>query len=324
MSFMRSHIASSVTGVPLELRDLALPLASGTRYVQGAGGNISIKQDDVLWVKASGTRFADAALRSIFVPLDLRAARAGALVAADLRSAVISVPETDGLRPSIEAAFHALMPQRVVVHVHSVGAVAAGVGDGLGAQSALSSTVPLDLVPYRRPGRELAQELVESGVAVERREAAALLLNHGLLVAAQTAQRALDLVREIEGVLAPRDLPQPEADPVAVDGMRFLFGPGTLDAAARAVLMSGVLTPDSAVYLGPRPFGATGTGASCVLLEDGAVGVSAALSADACQVVESLVAVALEARQPIRCLPEDEVSALVGWEAEQWRRAQQR
>jgi hypothetical protein len=43
--------------------------------VQGAGGNSSIKDGDVLWVKASGTWLADADAKDIFVPVSLGAAR---------------------------------------------------------------------------------------------------------------------------------------------------------------------------------------------------------------------------------------------------------
>ncbi len=39
--------------------------------VQGAGGNSSIKDGDVLWVKASGTWLADAEDKEIFVPVSL-------------------------------------------------------------------------------------------------------------------------------------------------------------------------------------------------------------------------------------------------------------
>ena len=39
--------------------------------VQGAGGNVSWKDGDVLWVKASGTWLSDAIGKDIFVPVEL-------------------------------------------------------------------------------------------------------------------------------------------------------------------------------------------------------------------------------------------------------------
>ena len=44
--------------------------------VQGAGGNVSWKEEDTLWVKASGTWLAEAAGKDIFVPVDLPHLRA--------------------------------------------------------------------------------------------------------------------------------------------------------------------------------------------------------------------------------------------------------
>ena len=39
--------------------------------VQGAGGNVSWKEGDDLWVKASGTWLADAVSQDIFIPVSL-------------------------------------------------------------------------------------------------------------------------------------------------------------------------------------------------------------------------------------------------------------
>ena len=41
--------------------------------VQGAGGNSSVKQDDVLWVKASGAWLSEAKEKEMFVPVELAA-----------------------------------------------------------------------------------------------------------------------------------------------------------------------------------------------------------------------------------------------------------
>ena len=43
---------------------------------QAGGGNFSIKQGDVLWVKASGAWLADAEIKDIFLPISLSGARA--------------------------------------------------------------------------------------------------------------------------------------------------------------------------------------------------------------------------------------------------------
>ena len=47
-------------------------IGSNPLLVQGAGGNISWKEGDVLWVKASGMWLIDATKENIFVPVDLK------------------------------------------------------------------------------------------------------------------------------------------------------------------------------------------------------------------------------------------------------------
>ena len=86
--------------------------------VQGAGGNISWKDDKELWVKASGKWIADAKKEEIFVKVDLK----------DLLEKINnqnfgSSPQLlskSNLRPSIETLMHALMPQKFVLHLHAI------------------------------------------------------------------------------------------------------------------------------------------------------------------------------------------------------------
>jgi len=66
--------------------------------VQGAGGNSSVKDGDVLWVKASGTWLADAEDQDIFVPVSLSAART-ALALGDEHSKVVEMRKRGVLSP---------------------------------------------------------------------------------------------------------------------------------------------------------------------------------------------------------------------------------
>src|SRR5262245_52636510 len=99
-----------------ELRRMSARVGKNILLVQGAGGNSSVKDGDVLWVKASGTWLADAENEDIFVPVALSAARA-ALARGDERVPLAPNANTT-LRGSIETALHALMPHPVVLHVH--------------------------------------------------------------------------------------------------------------------------------------------------------------------------------------------------------------
>src|SRR5688572_6371043 len=51
------------------LKTLSARVGADTLLVQAAGGNTSLKQDGIMWIKASGTWLQHAQLRDIFVPV---------------------------------------------------------------------------------------------------------------------------------------------------------------------------------------------------------------------------------------------------------------
>lgn len=312
-------------GILADLNRHAEAIGRDRTLVQGAGGNLSGKVGDVLWVKASGTRFVEALDRPVFVAVDTVRARTEVLEVEDLRHLVVECADERASRPSIETALHTLLPHRFVFHVHSVGAVAASTARDQGpALRALGRVARATWVPYAKPGIALARAVLGAAEGVDPSEEAVFLLgNHGLLTAAADADRARTLVDDAEAALRRADL----AAPPAPDGGRtLLVGPGALDAAGRAFLSGGVITPDEAVFLGPRPFGEPGAGATCTVLPDGSVQVPAELSEDAREIAWSMVVVAGHADPAVgvRYLDQDEVAALVDWEAEKWRQAMQR
>ena len=106
-----------------QLRDLSARIGGDPLLTQASSGNTSIKLDGVLWIKASGKWMADADRYEMFVPVLLAEAREQLKGNADLvvdstRSAA------QAMSASIETFMHAVVPHRVVVHVHSVNAIA--------------------------------------------------------------------------------------------------------------------------------------------------------------------------------------------------------
>jgi rhamnose utilization protein RhaD (predicted bifunctional aldolase and dehydrogenase) len=153
--------------------------------VQAAGGNISWKSDDTLWIKASGTWLADAELKEIFVPVD-RKPIDDALALGDY-SFSPRAREGHMLRPSIETLLHALMPQSVVVHLHPVELVAHLIRTNCRAdlQTALGNDFAWDMVDYHKPGADLARAVHE--ILRENPNIQVLLLkNHGVILGAET------------------------------------------------------------------------------------------------------------------------------------------
>ena len=308
-----------------ELNRHAAAIGGDVRLVQGAGGNLSGKDGDLVWVKASGTRLAEALERPIFVGVDGPRARGEVLEKEDLRHLVVELADERASRPSIETALHVLLPHRYVFHVHSVGAVAAASQrDPAAVLDRLRGIAAVGWVPYAKPGIALARAVLaaldEAGNADEM---VFLLGNHGLLTAAATADRARELIDAAESVLRRQERPAagPGDDPTV------LAPAGSVDAAGAAFLTGGVLTPDEAVFLGARPFADVADGGgSALITPEGGVLVRDDLSADAREIALSFVSVAAHADPdaPVRYLDEDEVRDLVDWEAEKWRRGMQR
>jgi rhamnose utilization protein RhaD (predicted bifunctional aldolase and dehydrogenase) len=171
-------------------------IGSDPMLVQGAGGNVSWKDADTLWVKASGTWLADAATRDIFAPADLGVLRAA--LREQRYDIVPTAREGHPLRPSIETVLHALMPQRVVVHVHAVEPLAHLVRrDARQRLAARLEGVPgWACVDYAKPGAPLAQAVAQ---ALQARPGAdkVLLKNHGVVVggdSVEAVRQSLDLL----------------------------------------------------------------------------------------------------------------------------------
>lgn len=244
------------------LRVLSASVGADPRLVQGAGGNTSLKQDGLLWIKASGTWLMNAAPGDIMVPVELAplldavARRSPAAEKADQFTPAHLNPQR--LRPSIETTVHALLPQKIVVHVHCVETIAIAVQAN--AETLLAERLRgLDwaFVPYRRPGLPLAQGIVER---LKPRTNVLVLGNHGLVVAADTVAEAALLLRRVSGLLArpPRLSSAPDIDALVRLAMGSNYRlPTSLEAHAAAtdlascrIAAAGSLYPDHVIFLG--------------------------------------------------------------------------
>jgi len=197
-----------------DLRDLAAlsrHAASSVDVVQGGGGNTSVKSSDgrLIHIKASGVRLADLTESYGFVSLDL-----SQLLEIVNDPSYISLPPklqqersagkmqecvvSGTLRPSLETGFHALLG-RFIIHTHPV---AVNVGTCLiGDSRELLKLYQKEFgsaswVSYRAPGHALALEIASAlgaNGAASISDQVLLLENHGLIVAADSVERAIQL-----------------------------------------------------------------------------------------------------------------------------------
>ena len=184
-------MSSSATHIEKRVKAFCALIGAEPLLVQGAGGNISWKDGRVLWVKASGTKLAEAGLREIFVPVNLEHLQ-GALAKQDF-SVEPEMVCASGLRPSIETLLHALMPHKVVVHLHLVEVLAylvrLNVRDSI--ETILAGSEKWIFVDYFKPGAELAKAIA-SALADRPDAEIVFMANHGVVIGGSNVQEVAD------------------------------------------------------------------------------------------------------------------------------------
>ena len=315
------------------LRQLSAKVGSDPLLVQAAGGNTSLKDDGVMWIKASGTWLKDAASRDIFVPLD-HAAILAALErndpACESCTAFVRTDLNDtGLRPSIETTVHALMPQRVVVHVHCVNTIAWAIRQD--AEQRLAERLEgfdWAFIPYARPGLPLAGAIsarMRPGVDV------LVLGNHGLAVAADTVAEAEALLDRVVAAVSRPVRSAAKVDRAALEklGTGTAYAPAAMDethalATDPLALERGrhrVFYPDHVVFLGVGVATAFDGNPPLVAIP----GLGVLIRADAKPAIEPMgrcladVMRRVEETDPLVALTDDDVDRLVNWDAEKYR-----
>jgi rhamnose utilization protein RhaD (predicted bifunctional aldolase and dehydrogenase) len=171
-------------------------IGSDSTLVQGAGGNISWKDGNILWIKASGTRLADAQEKQIFVPVDLNSIKS-AMRSGDFDSKPIVVGDSS-LRPSIETHLHALMPHTVVVHLHPVEVLPHLVlkNSKVAIKALIDPTISWDCVGYQKPGKTLAK-CVSDTINASAGLDVVFLQNHGIVVGGEDIVSIEDLLNRV-------------------------------------------------------------------------------------------------------------------------------
>jgi rhamnose utilization protein RhaD (predicted bifunctional aldolase and dehydrogenase) len=289
-------------------------LGSDVSYVQGPGGNVSYKDDGVLWIKASGMRMAEALSANIFVGLDLESAAEQSLLDDSSKMLDAVLPGSpSGLRPSIETAMHAIIPSRVVSHIHSVGSVAVGIlKDPSVYIEAVSDFAPIAKIPYVRPGAPLARAILE---VLEPHHKGLLLGNHGLTVWGDSFEDVENLLHKIENswrMGETDDFPKLSSESV-----------GHCTAEWSKKLSEGILVPDEVVLLGPKAFGIDESFQQNVIYIDsqGNSKTNDDLGSDARDIARMLVAVGQHVPNgaELNYLSDNDIADLLNWDMEKFR-----
>jgi rhamnose utilization protein RhaD (predicted bifunctional aldolase and dehydrogenase) len=234
------------------LLELTSRIGVNPLLTQASTGNTSIKLEGVLWIKASGKWMADAMQEDILIPLELAEVRHCVQQGVD--------PAERYTAASTETAMHAVLPHRVVVHVHSVNTIAWAVRqDGPSQLRHKLKGLCWQWIPYVPSGLPLAREIARV-MSTQPDTVLFVLGNHGLIVCGEDYTAVESLLAEVEQCLAacPRQAPPADYSVLAEiadgsdwelpddDGVHAL----ATDAISQAVLSEGFLYPCQAIFSG--------------------------------------------------------------------------
>jgi rhamnose utilization protein RhaD (predicted bifunctional aldolase and dehydrogenase) len=174
----------------LDFKNISYKLGSNLSLVQAAGGNTSMKSNNSMLIKASGTWLSNSLKKDVFVEVDLNSIKKKINSEQDDIFSEDIISKND-LTPSIETSFHALIDFKYVLHVHSTSTIA----NAISLNSATNLKKHLGdnfaFIPYVRPGFPLTmsmKNIITPGIQI------IILENHGLIVAGDDLEETYDLL----------------------------------------------------------------------------------------------------------------------------------
>lgn len=334
----------------LEFSEMSRAIGSRADYVQGGGGNTSVKlEGGLMAIKASGFHLLDVLPESGYAVLEggkLRSFYEGsspedfedveAAGAQQAKALTMTVPGIMPLRPSVEAGFHSLL-SKYVAHSHSVyGNLAACCSKAKEVTRKALEGAPYSwaLIPYVDPGVRLTFTIRDIIARVKKetgREPSILLMqNHGLVAHHDDMRACLELhedantrFRRYFGV-TPGDFPKPEVRELADGG--FLSDTPWLkerlkgSAHPDAALMDEPLYPDQMVFF-------QGTLGSTAVISRDTGGVRYATPQKNAQTIEETLCAVVFIRETLLkkgltpvSMGEAARTFISGWESEKYRK----
>ncbi len=278
------------------LREHSFRVGHNIDLVQLSGGNTSYKTDSRLWVKGSGFCLKNALRNDIFAEIDL----------SKFSDEVIFEVENftpyclNEISPSIETNFHILLNSPFVTHLHSLGAISIGLSERSIHAGFLEDEATF--LTYVRPGVRLARAIQ---MVNDHQTKTLILQNHGVIFSGSTCREIELKIQNFE--LAVKDY---------FESLESQFSfPSWIE-----ILVSGVLTPDEAVFLGRKPFVESDISVvdSVSINSEGELLFPETFSQDRIEMATFYVRVAklIEKKTNVSYLPIEEVDSLLSWDKE--------
>lgn len=191
--------------------------SSNKAYIQGGGGNTSVKIDDCqMAVKASGCKLSDINefegyvivnyrdIRNFFLDTDGSSAEFEDQSSKILKSSVIDKKELKKLRPSVEAGFHSAL-KKFVIHSHSVYAnILCCSEQGKSIAGEIFKDISFLWLPYVDPGAKLTMAVIQGIKSLGEIPDAVFMENHGVIVSSENADEVILIHEKINNYIRNR------------------------------------------------------------------------------------------------------------------------
>lgn len=235
-----------------ELIALSSPFKSGIEWVQSAGGNTSVKDQEIMQIKASGMRLSD--INAERGAVDVNHKKVSAYFydeSLELKNpnkeskefVTSCIVGSDQFLPSMETGFHAVL-DTYVVHTHPMYLNVILCSKG-GEHIINDLFNDQTFIPYVTPGYPLSKAIAHSD-----KKKLIFLENHGLISHSNNRQEAIDLHLSVNEKLS---LEFPEIDYLPLEKLEdgsycFTDKDGLLEVLSSLDLKNN-LFPDQAVFL---------------------------------------------------------------------------
>ena len=213
-----------------ELIEVSRWYGQKNEYVIAGGGNTSYKNDDHLWIKASGINLGSIDENG-FCVLDRAKLNAipnqqfsndSATREEQVKNALLNarVDPGSGLRPSVETSLHNLFNYSFVVHTHMTLVNGLMCSNLAGQKSLVIFGVEVLYVPYSDPGyilfKIIAEKIAEYNAIFNHDPKVVLIQNHGIFVAADTVEEIHEIYADVKTKLQSTFEAFPEAQEIPV------------------------------------------------------------------------------------------------------------
>tara|TARA_B110000503_G_scaffold22004_1_gene33711 strand:- start:24 stop:1019 length:996 start_codon:yes stop_codon:yes gene_type:complete len=227
--------------------------------VQGGGGNVSWKDKSTLWIKASGTNLSKAGKKNIFAAVDLHKLQKSIKLGHFFEKPIVRNAD---LIPSIETYMHAVIPHKIVVHLHSIDFLSILIQKKCEIYlKTILKEYDYVFLNYVKPGGHLAKLIYKKNIKYKKINLI-LLKNHGIIISSDDLKLINTFLYKILKIISIRNFPKLKYKKYRVKkikGYKFC----TSQKIQNIVLNKNIYTnlkkkwaicPDHINYLGSSPF----------------------------------------------------------------------